>query len=115
MGRNSFCTFFHSHFTTFFKFGIIPNMGFYVGSALKFLSGICLNNKEYFKGKKLSGDTELAWFTFKWVGKKIMQNGSEKQLYPVLRRLWFVILTLSYSLFLSSSFICFPPHYICVL
>lgn len=71
MGRNSFCTFFfHSHFTTFFKFGIIPNMGFYVGSALKYLSSICLNSKELFKGKKLPGGMELAWFTFKWTGKK---------------------------------------------
>lgn len=55
-------------------------MGFYVGSASRYLSGVCLNSKEHFKGKRLPGDAELAWFTFKWIGGEIMQNESKKQL-----------------------------------
>lgn len=35
-------------------------MGFYVGSASKYLSCVCLNSKECFKRKELSGDLELA-------------------------------------------------------
>lgn len=88
-------------------------MGFYVGYASKYLSCICLNSKECFKGEKLPGDMELAQFTFKRVGKKIIQNISKKRLYIILRRLWFVILTLSYSLSFSSL-LCIFPHAISV-
>lgn len=40
-----------------------------MGSALKYLSSICLNSKELFKGKKLPGDMELPWFTLNGQGK----------------------------------------------
>lgn len=88
-------------------------MGFYVGSAWKYLSCICLNSKECFKRKELSGGMELACLYLNGEGKKIIQYGSKKPVSRILRRLWFVILTFLFSILLQLNrlFLCIMSGY----